>query len=211
MKDYKLIAEPREEKGYKVRRGDYIPAILYGKHIESTSVQFSKNELNTITRKLGDRARIKIGFGDNESLGIFKEVSRDIITREILHLDIQLVDLKDEMTITVPIVLHGTDALTFKKLVMQQSLSEVQLTGRVDLIPNTLEVDVSGMEDGDTKVLGDVEIPEGVKYLEDAETLIVSARVPKMTGAEEAEEAEEAGEVAEAGEAAPSESTETEE
>lgn len=212
MNDNKLIAIPRSEKGYKVRRGNFVPGILYGKNIESTSVQFDKNELNTIIRKYGDRARIKIGFDEKESLGIFKEVSRDIISREVLHLDIQIVDLTEELTLNVPIILHGADALTFKKLVLQQNLTEVQLTGRVDLIPNALEIDVSNMEDGDTKVLADIEIPDGIECSEDPDTLIVVVRVPKMTDleVEEVEEAEEAEEAEVEEETAQEEQAETE-
>jgi large subunit ribosomal protein L25 len=195
MNDSKLTAMPRNEKGYKVRRGGFAPAVLYGRNMEAKSVQFDKNELNTIIRKYGDRARIKIDFEGNESLGIFKEVSRDVLTREIFHLDIQLVDLREELTLIVPIIIHGADAVTQRKLVLQQNLAEVQLTGRVDLIPNKLEIDVSTMEDGDTKVLGDLEVPEGITFSEEPDTLILTTKAPKMVeeeGEEEAEVAEEA-------------------
>ncbi len=206
MNDSKLTAMPRNEKGYKVRRGDFTPAVLYGRNMEARSVQFDKNELNTIIRKYGDRARIKIDFEGNESLGIFKEVSRDVLTREIFHLDIQIVDLREELTLIVPIIIHGADVVMQKKLVLQQNLAEVQLTGRVDLIPNKLEIDVSAMEDGDTKVLGDLEVPEGITFSEEPDTLILTTRAPKMVeeeGEEEAEETEEA--------ATPEEAEETEE
>ncbi len=195
MNDSKLTAMPRNEKGYKVRRGGFAPAVLYGRNMEAKPVQFDKNELNTIIRKYGDRARIKIDFEGNESLGIFKEVSRDVLTREIFHLDIQLVDLREELTLIVPIIIHGADAVTQRKLVLQQNLAEVQLTGRVDLIPNKLEIDVSTMEDGDTKVLGDLEVPEGITFSEEPDTLILTTKAPKMVeeeGEEEAEVAEEA-------------------
>ena len=192
MNDSKLTAMPRSEKGYKVRRGNFTPAVLYGKHMDAKSVQFDKVELNTIIRKHGDRARIKIDFEGSESLGIFKEVARDVLTREIFHLDIQLVDLTEELTLIVPIILHGADALTQKKLVLQQNLAEVQLTGRVDQIPNRLEIDVSAMEDGDTKILADLELPEGIVFSEDPDTLVLATRIPKMTEEAEEEEAEEA-------------------
>ena len=95
----------------------------------------------------------------------------------------------------VPIIIHGADAVMQKKLVLQQNLAEVQLTWRVDLIPNKLEIDVSTMEDGDTKVLGDLEVPEGITFSEEPDTLILTTKAPKMVeeeGEEEAEVAEEA-------------------
>lgn len=184
----KLNAIARNEKGYKVRREQFVPGILYGKDIEATSVKFDKNEIDRVIRKYGDRARLKIVLEEKESLGIFKEVARDVLSRDVLHIDIQLVDLKEEISLNVPIILNGSDEITFKKLVLQQNLTEISLTGRVDLIPNAIEIDVSHMEDGDTITLADIELPEGIKYLESEDTLIAAVRIPKMTDLPEEEE-----------------------
>ena len=190
MEAYKLNAMPRNEKGYKVRREEFVPGILYGKNMESTSVKFDKKEIDRVIRRYGDRARLKIGFEEKENLGIFKEVARDVLSREVLHLDIQIVSLDEEISLNVPIILHGADAITFKNLVLQQSMTDIQLTGRVDLIPNSIEIDVGDMEDGDAITLADIEIPEGITYSEPEDTLIAAVREPKMLDLDE-EEAEE--------------------
>lgn len=183
----KLNAIPRNEKGYKVRREQFVPGVLYGKNIEATSVKFDYNDIDRIIRQYGDRARLKIVMDEKESLGIFKEVARDILSRDVLHIDVQLVDLKEEISLNVPIILNGSDAITFKKLVLQQNLTEIQLTGRVDLIPNSVEIDVSNMNDGDTITLSDVELPEEVKYSEAEDTLIATVKAPKMADLPEEE------------------------
>lgn len=183
----KLNAIPRNEKGYKVRREQFIPGVLYGKNIEATSVKFDNNEIDRIIRQYGDRARLKIVMDEKESLGIFKEVARDILSRDVLHIDIQLVDLKEEISLNVPIILNGSDAITFKKLVLQQNLTEIQLTGRVDLIPNSIEFDVSNMDDGDTITLADVKLPEEIKHFEAEDTLIATVKTPKMADIPEEE------------------------
>lgn len=190
MEVAKLNAIPRNEKGYKVRREQFVPGVLYGKNIEATSVKFDNNEIDRIIRQYGDRARLKIVMDEKESLGIFKEVARDVLSRDVLHIDIQLVDLKEEISLNVPIILNGSDAITFKKLVLQQNLTEIQLTGRVDLIPHSIEIDVSNMDDGDTITLADVELPEEIKHFESDDTLIATVRTPKMVDLPEEEEAE---------------------
>lgn len=190
MEVAKLNAIPRNEKGYKVRREQFVPGVLYGKNIEATSVKFDNNEIDRIIRQYGDRARLKIVMDEKESLGIFKEVARDVLSRDVLHIDIQLVDLKEEISLNVPIILNGSDAITFKKLVLQQNLTEIQLTGRVDLIPHSIEIDVSDMDDGDTITLADVELPEEIKHFEPDDTLIATVRTPKMVDLPEEEEAE---------------------
>jgi large subunit ribosomal protein L25 len=213
MEADKLNAMPRNEKGYKVRREQFVPGILYGKNIESTSVKFDKNEIDHTIRKYGDRARLKVVYEEKESLGIFKEVARDVLTREVLHLDIQIVSLDEEISLNVPIILNGADAIAFKKLVLQQSMTEIQLTGRVDHIPNSIEIDVSNMEDGDTITLADIEIPEGITYSEPEDTLIAAVREPKMLDLdeEEAEETEDTEDVEGTEDAEEAETAETEE
>ena len=70
-------------------------------------------------------------------------------------------------------------------------MTEILLTGRVDQIPNLIELDVSEMEDGDTMTLADIEVPEGITYLDPEDTLVAAVREPRMELEEEEEETEE--------------------
>ncbi len=181
----KLDAMTRNTKGYKVRREGFVPGVVYGKEIDSTSVQFEKGEIEKVLRTHGERARLKVALNEKEHLGIIKEVARDIITQDLLHLDIQLVSLTEEINLDVPFVFTGTDTLIPKGLVLHTYLNEIQLIGTVDRIPNSIEIDVTGKEDGDSIVLDDIDLPEGVTCLEPGDTPIAAVAIPKVEEIEE--------------------------
>lgn len=190
-----LEALIREEKGYKVRREGFVPAVLYGKDIDTTSVKFRKTDVEQALRTHGERARLRVAVNNEEQLGIVKEVARDIITRDLLHLDIQLVSLGEELSIDVPFVFMGTDELIPKGLVLHTYINEISLTGTVDVIPNNIEIDVSDKADGDSITLGDLQLPEGVTYLDPDDTPIAAVAVPRVEEIEEDEEEVDAADV----------------
>lgn len=208
----KLNAAVRTEKGYKIRREGLVPGVVYGKEIESTPVQFEKRHIEQVLRTYGDRARLMVSIDNKEQLGIIKEVTKDIISQDLLHLDIQLVSLTEEINLDVPFVFIGTDTLIPKGLVLHTYLNEIQLTGTVDRIPNSIEIDVTGKEDGYNVLLGDIELPEGVTYLEPDDTPIAAVAVPKIEEIEEdAEEEVDAADVEVIGEDEEEEDTQPEE
>lgn len=190
-----LKAIIRDEKGYKVRREGFVPAILYGKDMEATPVKFEKSDVEQALRIHGERARLRVAVNNEEQLGIVKEVARDIINRDLLHLDIQLVSLGEELSIDVPFVFVGTEELVPKGLVLHTYINEISLTGTVDVIPNEIEIDVSDKEDGDGITLADLELPEGVTYLEPGDTPIAAVAIPKVEEIEEDEEEVDAADV----------------
>lgn len=181
----KLDTMIRNEKGYKVRRQGFVPGVVYGKEVESTPVQFKKRDIEQVLRTHGERARLKVSVNEKEHLGIIKEVARDIITQDLIHLDIQLVSLTEEINLDVPFVFTGTDTLIPKGLVLHTYLNEIQLIGTVDRIPSSIEIDVTGKEDGDHIVLNDIDLPEGVTCLEPGDTPIAAVAIPKVEEIEE--------------------------
>lgn len=183
-----LKALAREEKGYKARREGFVPGVLYGRDIDTTSVKFEKTEIEQALRIHGERARLRVSVNNEDQLGIVKDVARDIISRDLLHLDIQLVSLGEELNIEVPFVFMGTDELIPKGLVLHTYINEISLTGTVDVIPNSIEIDVSDKEDGDSINLGDLDLPEGVTYNETDDTQIAAVAIPRVEEIEEDED-----------------------
>ena len=185
-----LKALKREEKGYKSRREGFVPGVLYGKEIETTSVKFQKADVENALRIHGERARLRVSLDGKEQLGIVKEVAREIISRDLLHLDIQLVSLDEQLSIDVPFIFLGTEDLIPKGLVLHTYIDEISLTGTVDVIPESIEINVGDKEDGDSITLADLDLPEGITYLEDDDTQIAAVAIPRVEEIEEDEDAE---------------------
>jgi large subunit ribosomal protein L25 len=89
--------------------------------------------------------------------------------------------------------------------VLDQSLFALTVQATPALIPNSIDVDVSGLVIGDVLRVGDLTLPDGVATEVDPEVAIVAAQPPQVTDEDLLTEADvEAAEAAEAAaEAAP--------
>ncbi len=204
-----IEASPRTEKskGYlnQIRSQGLVPAVVYGKKIGSVGIELKEKELDGILRRYGRNTLIDMRIRSNGEKGkkytvMVKEMQYHPLKNQMLHVDFQQISLKDEITTTVGLVLTGQAPGVTAGGLLSQSLRQLDISCRATDIPDAIEVDVSGLEIGDALHVSDLKIPDGVKVLNDPETLVVNVTAPRR--AVEAEEPEE-GEAAETGEAAP--------
>ncbi|SHJ16852.1 50S ribosomal protein L25 [Lutispora thermophila] len=161
----KLEAFNRHEKGYKVRRENFVPGVIYGKGIGSIPVKFKKQDADKVIKNFGSRAKLTLVLDQKENFGFIKDTQSDIMSGKLIHMDIQVVHEEEEITHNVPLIFKGTDTLVYKKLILQSLIDEIQLKGKAKLIPDAIEFDVSGYDHVDNIMLKDIKLPEGVTYV----------------------------------------------
>jgi len=195
MAAVKLEAFVRDQKGYKVRRENFIPGVLYGKGIEeSVPVKFNKKDVDRIIRDYGSRTNLTVVLDGKGMFGFIRDTARDFITGELIHMDIQVADEEAEITRDVPLVFKGTDKLVYKKLILQSNVDEIVVKGKAKLIPSVIEIDVSEANSGDVIMAADLDLPEGVVCVERDDNPIAVVIEAKVEETEEgAEETEAAG------------------
>lgn len=196
-----------KSKGYlnQIRSRGLVPGVVYGKKIGSVGVEFKEKELDGILRRHGRNTLIDMRIKSNGESGekytvMVKEMQYHPLKNQVLHVDFQQISLEDEITTTVGLVLAGDSPGVAAGGLLSQMLWQLDISCKATEIPDAIEVDLSGLEIGDALYVSDLKIPDGVKVLNDPETLVVNVTAPRR--AAETEEPEE-GEAAEAGEAAP--------
>lgn len=199
-----IPAEARTEtgKGYanKVRREGRVPAVMYGPKVGNRSLHVPANVIEKLLASGGGGQLIDVAIGAEKHTVLIKDVQRDPARGDLLHIDFHKVDLDTEIQTTVPLVIIGEDARTNDGGFATQSLRELQISCLPTNIPEQIEVDVSGLEIGDTITVGDLVLPEGVQSTEDPELAIVTIAAPRKV--EEADdEAAEEGDAGDAGDA----------
>ncbi|MEA4963386.1 50S ribosomal protein L25 [Lutispora sp.] len=162
MRTAKLEVFERDQKGYKVRQEQFVPGVIYGKEVEAASVKFRKKDVDRLIKESGSRAKLTVILNEKESFGFIKDTARDVLTGDLMHMDIQVVNKDSEISHSVPLVFKGTDALIYNRLILQINANEIQLTGKAKLIPDVIEVDVSNAKSGDTILLTDIDLPDTV-------------------------------------------------
>ena len=189
----KLTATTRTEFGKgaarRVRREGRIPAVLYGHGTEPRHITLPGHDVFLVVRH-SRNALLEIELDGGSELALVKDVQVNPVIRQIEHLDLVLVKRGEKVTVNVPISVIGEPA---PGTVASTDLFELEVLAPAIAIPENIEVDVEGIEDGTIVRVGDLKLPEDVTTEVDAETPVVVVAVPAV--AEEPEtEGEEAAE-----------------
>ena len=209
----KLTAEKRTDFGKgaarKIRRAGNIPAVMYGHG--TAPVHISLPGHDTMMALKHTNALLTIVIDGGEQLALAKDVQRDPIKPVIEHVDLVVVNKGEKVTVEVPVHVEG-EAAAETVVTLDHSVLEIEADATD--IPETLTVDVEGLEAGTQVLAGAVELPAGSTLVTDAEALVVNVTQAVSEEALEAELAEAEAEVgiesAEAEEAAEGEAAEGE-
>jgi large subunit ribosomal protein L25 len=203
-----LNVAPRTVLGKKVRalrREGTIPANIYGHNVPSVAVQVSSEDLRHLMRSHGRTEIVYVQLDGEERPTFIKDVQRNPVTDQVLHVDFLQISLLNKVKIEVPIHLHGLPpAVDNLGGILSHHLNLVLVEALPTEVPSSIDVDVTGLiEIGQSIHVADLVAPEGVEILHDPESVVALIEIPAAERAEEAEAAEgEEGEEAAEGEAA---------
>jgi large subunit ribosomal protein L25 len=204
-----LTAEERPERGTRatkrLRREGLVPGVVYGGG-SGDAVSF-KVDSRVLRQVLVDgSALIDLQVGGTTRPVIVKDQQIHPVRDEVMHIDLLEVRLDETIQTIVGVQVEGAEEAPGVKEggVLEHVTHQLNIEALPTSIPDSIVVDVSGMEIAATMHLSEIDPPEGVTFLDDPEeTIIASVVVP--TEVEEPEEIEEetelVGEEAEAAEA----------
>lgn len=193
--DTKVHAEVRENfgKGFarRLRAAGKIPAVIYGHGTAPVHVALPGHQVALLVRRAN--AVLELDVNGKEQLTLVKDVQKDPVHQIIEHIDLLVVKKGEKIQVDVPVVVLGEPvAGTIANLDAVTVALEVEATH----IPQHIEVDVEGLEDGTHITAADLTLPRGAALVADGETLVVAISVPAATLAAEDEIAEADAEVA---------------
>jgi len=159
-----LNAFERTTGNKKFKENGFIPGVIYGDTVKkSEPVKFEEVPLKRVLEKHGPNAKMWIQYGNEKKYGFIKEIQRHPVSDKIIHVDVQLVSRKHEIKMQLPIIFKGEDRLTSNVLQLQIHKPEIDVYGRMDLMPDAVTVDVSKKELGDTITVNDFNLDKEIK------------------------------------------------
>jgi large subunit ribosomal protein L25 len=193
--DTKVHAELRENfgKGFarRLRAAGKIPAVIYGHGTDPVHVALPGHQVALLIRRAN--AVLELDVAGSHQLTLVKDVQKDPVHQVIEHIDLLVVKKGEKVQVEIPVNVVGEPAPgTIANLDAQTITLEVEATH----IPQNVEVDVEGLEDGTHITAADLKLPKGASLAAEPETLIVAISVPAATLAAEDEIAEADAEVA---------------
>jgi large subunit ribosomal protein L25 len=202
MDTMQLNSEVRVQTGKgaarRLRTAGKLPAILYGAETDPIMLTMDYSELK---KTLRGRAAENIIFdltinGEKKSQSkkvMIKEIQRDPVKREYLHIDLFEISMAKELEVDIPIDLLNTPLGVEQGGVLQHTRREVKAACLPEDLVDRIEVDVSGLDIGQSLHIRDISFLPGIRPLDDENLAIVTVAAPTVTAeVEEGEEVEEA-------------------
>ncbi|GMO01206.1 50S ribosomal protein L25/general stress protein Ctc [Parageobacillus thermoglucosidasius] len=140
----------------RIRLQGNIPGILYGKNVENKMIFVNGSDFQKTIREAGRHSLITLKLNDEEYSVLLRDVQRDSLRGDILHVDFQAVDMSTEVDIDVDIRFIGEAAGVKDGGVLQQNLHQLSIRVLPANIPPSIDIDISHLQIGDTITVGDV-------------------------------------------------------
>ena len=202
-----LNVEPRVRTGKggarKVRADGLVPAVVYGKGIETLNLRVDPKALQQATATEAGWNTLITLKGDGPFDGkvvVLKDMQIDAIRRQPKHVDFYALDLKKKIAFMVPVSPQGKSKGEKEGGTLQLVRHELEVFCLPTNIPHSIEINVEELEVGDAVHIDEVSFPEGAESRHDVNFTVLTV-VSRM--AEEVEEVEEEelleGELAEEG------------
>ena len=200
------VLRPLQGKGAsrRLRKQELVPAIIYGGEGEPLAISLKANELRKDLENEAFFSHIlTINVeGHGEEAVIIKALQRHPAKNFAMHADFQRIVKGQAMNFHVPVHFTGGDTSPGKKNggVISTLVTDIEISCLPRQLPEYIELDISGMEIGDSLRLSDLNLPEGVSIpthgQEDAlERVIVNMQPPRVEKAESSDDEVAADEV----------------
>jgi large subunit ribosomal protein L25 len=179
MSELSISVDAREDVGRgsnrRLRTTGRFPGVIYSKG-ESRSVSLDSKEFAKLQKDLlGITPLVTLMEGKEEVMALVQEVQRHPIKDYYIHVDFHEVTRGEEITAQASLHYLG-EPIGVKNDggTLETQLHEVEVRSRPRDIPNFIEVDVSGLNVGDSLHVSDLPVIEGVTFVTHGDTLIVS-------------------------------------
>lgn len=178
-----LSAQPREILGNKVRHlrnSGLMPAVLYGKGMESMPLQVPVKDFEKILKTAGESTLIYLNVAGNAYPTIIHDVSRDPVKDNLMHADFYKVNLSEKIKTKVPVVFVG-EAPAVKDLqgIFVRNINELEVEALPQDLPHEIKIDISRLANfGDQVLLKDIDLGAAVKVLGEDNEIIATVQQP---------------------------------
>ena len=186
MEEQTLSLSQRTVTGKKVkqlRRQGILPVHMYGRGIDSMSLQGVAGDLRRLLPQIGTNIPVSVRVEGNEGENVcfVRDVQRHPVTEDLLHIDFIRVDVTQTISAEVPIALIGSAPATQQGGTLLQPLTSLLVEALPMNIPATVEADVSGLDDFEKSIIvRDIPIADNVTVLTDRDEFVARVIPPRV-------------------------------
>ena len=181
----------------KLRSVGRLPVILYGPETSPSMLSLDYKQLQKNLRgKSAENIIFDLKADSNEKNQskrvMIKEIQKDPVTRDYLHVDFYEISMEKELEVDIPVYLINTPIGVSEGGILEHTRRELKISCMPKNLVDRIEVDVSGLDIGQSLHVEDITLPPGLKSIEDGDLTIATVVAPTIEEEveEEVEEAE---------------------
>jgi large subunit ribosomal protein L25 len=197
MATARLTVSRREDLGKqgtkRARARGEVPGVLYGEKQETIPISMSANDLRTALSTPSGRnviIQVELNGGESSTRAVIRDMSRDPVSREILHVDLQRISENKPILMSIPVVLVG-ESLAVKegRGILDHAMRQLEVRCLPRDIPEHIEVDITELEVKNAIHVSDIQV-ENLEILDHPERPVVEVLQPTLFKEPEEELAE---------------------
>jgi len=171
----------------RLRREGKTPATVYGLGKKSLSIIMDTKDWDKIAKL--DSHIVELNIESQKLNTLVKEVQYNTLSSTTMHVDFLEIDMKEEITASIPINISGEAAGMAVGGMLNQLEYEIEVTSLPTNLPESIEIDISALEIGDSIVASDVILPKNVTLSSYPDATLIQVALPRAqeeeTSAEE--------------------------
>ena len=209
MAEISIIAAQRRERAGKgparaARRAGRVPGVIYGSKKDPSMVTLDPRELDRELQTGAFLATIyDVQIDRDKERVLPRDVQFDPVTDRPIHVDFLRVSATSSVTVQVPVnFLNEEESPGLKRGgLLNVVRHEIEMNCLADAIPSSIDIDLAGLDIGDSVHISMISLPDGVApTITDRDFTIATIAAPTVVQEEEEAEAEEGAELEEGAE-----------
>ena len=157
-----------------LRRQGRLPAVLYGAGTEPLSIELESRAASKILDRASGSTLLQLQLEGQEHMVLVREIQRDVIRRNVMHVDFLKVAMDVRITAEVPIELVGrAPAVDELGGVLVTGINSIEVEALPADLRDRVTVDLGSLVKIDDSIsAGDLLLGEGVELLTDPAELV---------------------------------------
>lgn len=181
---FELKASPRTELGRKtkaLRRAGFLPAVVYGEGLASTSISIVLRDFEKTYNLAGESGLIKLGINSKEFNVLIHDIVKDPLRGRFLHADLYAVRMDKQVKTKVPLEFIGeSPSVKNSGGILVKVMQELEIEALPADLPHALQVDLSVLEAIGSRILvKNLFLPKGVRLIAGEEKVVALVEAPR--------------------------------
>jgi large subunit ribosomal protein L25 len=172
-----------KRKARRLRRDGKIPGILYGPKTQSVALEIDRKDFSSRVADLEGSHLVRLKSNSSalaDRVALVKEVQYHPITGDVVHTDLYEVDLTARIQVRVPLHFVGKAEGVVRGGILQPVVREIEVECLPLDIPEFFNVEVSGLDIGDSIHIEDLPMPASVTAIYESNFALVTVVPPTV-------------------------------